>query len=120
MSYFPTTLFEVDLSRISERCHALKKDRELHSLPNKKWVIFKNGTVVAVPDELDPEVFSKKAVLECMCQHPDFNVISTNEKIPCHILVMNQWGSAEVVTYLFDDEWQKAKQRPLFVRQRFF
>ena len=100
---------EVDISRITDRCRALKENFRAINKPLKNWVVFKNGSVVAVPITDDSEVVAKNSLVQCVSNHPDFSLITTNETIPCHILVMSGYRPFQVVTYLFDDEWEKEK-----------
>jgi hypothetical protein len=113
MGYYPERECPADLERIAERCGLLKERRIKQGVVNN-WVIFKNGTVIAVPsNESDPEQVAKGVLNECLSQHPDFRLISqisdaTGEV--CHVLLMNEMGSNIVSTYLFGDEWDKAKE----------
>lgn len=109
MSYYPDCSFSVDLDRITKRATKLKEFL-LGKGKEREFVIFKNGTVIAVPSEKghDPFEDAKIILSYSMSEHPDFMVIKEPyEDVQCNILLM---AKGLVSTYMFSDEWDAVKK----------
>lgn len=105
--FYPTQQFSVNLDRIEERAKKLKPFLESRGL-NREFVIFQNGTVIAVPEDNNDSFDQAKEILNfCMSNHPDFSMMEEPyDDLTCCVLLMSR---GLVSTYLFSDEWNDVK-----------